>query len=1045
MKKIIIILFLLLSLLVSATIPATLAQESNKISPETNAEERETLQGESTPVVIPEATQPTPLESLPVTETQASETIAKESDSNVEPEATEPIPLESILVTETQASETMTKESNSIAESEENNSSENLNQDELAANYYEQLLASKNFTEFEEIMNKMTQEEIEALTEEEIENLRQLVESFAIDEVLAQTIPFTAAGPFMPAVTVHSTARMMRGLRTLSADPLVPEGLVIDKSVTATGDGSYKIILESYTTGSVTTISKTVPADIVLVLDQSGSMTENFGNISRQAALQNSVKSFITSVGEKYDASTSDHRISLVTFAGGSDIRKGWTKVDATGSDSLKNSINNLPSPSGATNIAAGMVRAETLMTSGLDYTGSNTERQKVVVVFTDGVPTTSNTFSIGVADSAIKSAERLKDSGVTVYSIGIFDGANKDELWGSTGFNPNSNGTVGTTWKARSILGFGDIYKVDIPAGNRFLNYLSNNFMTATKIGLTRFSSNYIVYAEAGFKIDQNFNRTKSGYYLTASNANELNSIFTTIAGNIETPGIELGSEAVIKDIISPYFTLPQGAESDAVRIYTAQATATTLTNGDWQTKTPSGLTATISEKNISVTGFDFNDNFVAEDPRGDANNFYGKKLIIEITVKAEPDFFGGNGVPTNEKAEIYANETTTIALATFTEPIVNVPLNFDYSVTNQAIYLGNQVNLRQALDFKKTGDILYQPNGINNAYVDIEYSLLDDTNNLMGTYLIPRGTDMTDSNLHDHEFWTSSGQIRPLENKNYQVKVKLIPSIEGEIPAESQGPKNLGIQIYRPLIQAEDSQIYLGETINLKPLYTRANLEETEPVKVSLSWQADNRNLIVGEDYAGPFDQEPFIQFNKANKMDIPGQEQAYNLETFKPSQETPFQLLVELLPDSLMPVNSIALQELEETGKAYAALNSEFDFKVLLKYGSLTVEKTGNITDPNQSFIFQVTSNDGKTWELVIQSNSSKTITGLAIGNYTVKEQTDWSWRYEPDTTTKSAELKANDNEDHASLSFNNTRINAKWLSGDSYIENIFNPID
>lgn len=137
------------------------------------------------------------------------------------------------------------------------------------------------------------------------------------------------------------------------------------------------------------------------------------------------------------------------------------------------------------------MQKAQELMNSAK----SDTNRQKVVIVFTDGVPTTTNEFDTDVANSAITAAKSMKDAGVTVYTVGIFNGANPDQLHGdkfdraSVKDNP-CNGNVGEYWgytnvKAWVAGGSESIRGLDIAATNRFLNFLSSNFTGATEIGI--------------------------------------------------------------------------------------------------------------------------------------------------------------------------------------------------------------------------------------------------------------------------------------------------------------------------------------------------------------------------------------------------------------------------------------------------------------------------------------------------------------------------------------------------------------------------------
>lgn len=103
-------------------------------------------------------------------------------------------------------------------------------------------------------------------------------------------------------------------------------------------------------------------------------------------------------------------------------------------------------------------------------------------------------------------------------------------------------------------------------------------------------------------------------------------------------------------------------------------------------------------------------------------------------------------------------------------------------------------------------------------------------------------------------------------------------------------------------------------------------------------------------------------------------------------------------------------------------------------------LTITKTGwDITDEYQSFIFTVTGPDDFTMNVGINGNSSVTIKDLPLGEYTVTENTAWSWRYAPvGEKSKSITLAAgNENE----VTFANRRSWIYWLSGDSYNENQF----
>lgn len=112
-----------------------------------------------------------------------------------------------------------------------------------------------------------------------------------------------------------------------------------------------------------------------------------------------------------------------------------------------------------------------------------------------------------------------------------------------------------------------------------------------------------------------------------------------------------------------------------------------------------------------------------------------------------------------------------------------------------------------------------------------------------------------------------------------------------------------------------------------------------------------------------------------------------------------------------------------------------------KFELDVADLTITKTGEINtyDADQSFIFRVTGPNGFSLDVVINGTGSVTIKDLPIGTYTVKEITEWSWRYTPDGgAEKSVTLGAGENK----VTFNNVRNdNIYWLAGDSFKENQF----
>ena len=409
--------------------------------------------------------------------------------------------------------------------------------------------------------------------------------------------------------------------------------------------GNYTIQMTAQATGKTTTTSKAVPMDIVLVLDQSGSMADDFGNGTRQSAMKAAVNSFIGEVAAKY-SDDADHRMAIVTFDDNAKTLADWTAVNSTGAAALTSEINDLPKePEGATNVGAGMELAQTLMDNDA-YTGDNTDRQKTVIVFTDGVPTTYSDFDTDVANTAISAAKSMKDNGVTIYTVGIFKGANTEQLYGDSGFDKNSNGTVGSNWSDFSFWMIGDIKNYDVPAGNRFLNYLSSNFENATGVGLKEYNKTFLGIGYHGWEITQNFNRTSSDYYLTAADASDLNGIFKTISSTVPAPGDPaLDEKTVITDTLSNYFTFAGTAEDVKV--------SAKKSNGDTHPinlpEGPNGID--VKGKTVKVTGYDFSKHYQGIGGEDE------ETLVIEIKVKPSGDGCREEEIPTNaDTAEKHA-----------------------------------------------------------------------------------------------------------------------------------------------------------------------------------------------------------------------------------------------------------------------------------------------------------------------------------------------------------------------------------------------------
>ena len=283
-----------------------------------------------------------------------------------------------------------------------------------------------------------------------------------------------------------------------------------DKTVEATGENEesdFLTTLSAMSSTSNSTVTVTTPLDIVMVLDASGSMNDPMGRgdkTERIEALKNAANSFIDTIAkqnEGIEGVDRQHKVAIVKFAGNetdkvgndtyrsgghsynySQTMQGLTACTVGGAKSLKETIDSIR-PAGATRADYGMKQAEkNIKTSG------RADAKKIVVFFTDGTPTSFSDFDSKVANDAVTAAKNMKDGKATVYTIGIFSGA-----------NPGA--------------GIQDLGTDEANKANKFMQAVSSNYPNATAWGTH------------GTRAEN------SDYYKSATNAEELKKVFDDIS----------------------------------------------------------------------------------------------------------------------------------------------------------------------------------------------------------------------------------------------------------------------------------------------------------------------------------------------------------------------------------------------------------------------------------------------------------------------------------------------------------------------------------
>lgn len=511
-------------------------------------------------------------------------------------------------------------------------------------------------------------------------------------------------------------------------------GLVLSKTLTEDTNGNYSLKLEAYATGDVKTTPDTVaPMDIVLVLDQSGSMAENFGNsvqlknadkmkgetagyyiyssgdtyylvkynastkmwqrssngtnwskisnlnttvhVSRLGALKDAVTTFVNSIQENANEYNVDHRIAMIGFASknyeyyntelltgvtiqeksvntiySADDWSGYylypnakryigasnpTNADyqnslvnvRTNTESLTKAIDALTAH-GGTQTNDGLKMAENVFDN--NPLADSTSRKRVVVLFTDGDTDSDRSTTIQTAYS-------LKQANASVYTVGIFDGANPT-------LDQNRAGKA-----------------------NNFMHYLSSNYPNANS------------WDSPGTGTRPSTDKDDS-FYLAASDADSLSNVFSTIQGSITgSSKVNLTTEAVLKDVVSDKFTVPANvALSAASYACTGKANDGSFTWSETASKT---YTPVRDGQTVTVTGFDYKENYVAM--LGDEP--HGQKLVLTISGLIPKD--SGEQVFSNtDVSGVYDNGTSETPVARFPMPSTNIPVYtkvLDFSMT--------------------------------------------------------------------------------------------------------------------------------------------------------------------------------------------------------------------------------------------------------------------------------------------------------------------------------------------------------------------------
>lgn len=566
------------------------------------------------------------------------------------------------------------------------------------------------------------------------------------------------------------------------------DNLNLVKTVTKEGD-NYKVTLESWATGIVTTTTETKPLDIVLLLDVSGSMDEKYSNETIEKFVPYDYRYINFLLG--YETTNSDlndyqdtrygvwYKIPNSETYVSVKVEKEWKlfadddytySYEQNGSTIIIEKTSNGNKPP-----KTQFYYKESANTTKLDAL------KTAVSAFIDNVATNSPNSNISIvkfADDSYKNAEgndtfwqgdyeynytqivkkltKVNTAGVTALKKAISELRAGGATASDYGLN-KAQEALKDAKQERVVILFTDgepnhqsgfDKQVATDAVNKAKELKSSNPKTtiytvgvfknpSTDVNtyMSSVSSNY-PNASAAHK-NGNWKVTDGGsdfgkYYMNATSPVDLLKAFETISS--EVSGGELGAEAVLTDVIAPNFALVAPEGMTGVTAYTVDKTAdgwstqkTTLTNG-----------VTIgADGQVSVTGFDYSENCVTTTAKPTTND-YGKKLVVEFTI--HHNNYGGTQ-PTNAGASIKDKENKDVI--TVDNPSVPVTIT-EPSITGASenkIYDGEGINvianIKAAADTLVTG-----ANMGKNQFVTITVAVKVDKDTTY-TYTIPAGEE--------------------------------------------------------------------------------------------------------------------------------------------------------------------------------------------------------------------------------------------------------------------------------------------------------------
>lgn len=814
---------------------------------------------------------------------------------------------------------------------------------------------------------------------------------------------FQGVGPFMTYFPGSSTVRKAPVLRAAAKDTSDGASNAVDVTKTATatdvkdaaGNPVYQIDLTAAAKSNIVTHTKA--CDIVLVLDRSGSMNFHMdgdhGNLfesdtskERVKALVASVNAFLTTIQE----SSPDSRVAIVSYAGDATIDSNLVSVtDPSDSKNvnpvLTTVVNGLENRcNGGTQSGKGLQQAVNIFNS-VSASDSNYDNTRVTVLFTDGKPGDSEwkgtDEGYDVAQQSVHWSTILKHAkGDTFNMQANVEGQNffgqrfQDWAWSPKygvsnyeDFQKGSNGQKDWNWTGCGSTVYCVGLGLKASGGKDSEGCKINEYMY-------RVSS----HRPDGSHVDNNrVNEWEletdswEGLYTDARTRNHENGYYLTTDNAAELQRIftQIAQQTgeAVKDV-----TIRDEISEPFVP---CDAAGNAYTVGD--TITSNGKTGTVRQEangnyyiewtKVTLTPEQVDSNKVVTKP---AETFQST-----LYVKPRDGFLGGNNVPTNGTGSgVYTDGGEQIKL--FPQPEVNVPIKLDAQNVTKNIYYGNPAPT--PADLTQTADLADWQTG----YVNINYTV--DKNTISNT-----------------------------EDGTYQVTMTVSPKYSGDnadgtVQTEQTKTVTSTVNVYKPEITFKDSII----DYNTTPNYATDNLG-------GVVWKHEGTAAAP----ANMTGEEPALAYS-------------YDPEASAFTQDTGVKVTVSANGETL-PADVVTFQHDPCTfpGCKYTD-GCDYQFYVHIKVFDLTIVKAAaddsKPIDEDQTFVFHVKGkNNNVDMQVVITGANKQVIKNLPVGEYTITEDTSWSWKYTP--TSKDQFVTTSDiNNGTATVTFENENKGTNWLT-------------